>query len=120
MKKIITFLAFFFLSSAFALGQCSDTLYYDSGKIKEIRTFCDSTHQFNGQSIAYFENGKISAVASYVQGVKHGPWRVWHPNGELAYDLYYQYGEKAGEWKAFKEDGELLGIRNYPLKEDNL
>lgn len=94
------------------MSQYSDTLWYNTGEIMEIRQY-NETKEFDGKCTRYFEDGTISAIAHYKGGVKDGLWRVWHPNGNIAYELHYNKGERIGTWKGFDKKGDLIFERKY-------
>ena len=113
MKKIILSVIALFVFSAFGLAQYQDTLWYDNGQIQEIRAYSEFTGQLNGKCLQYFEDGTLSAVVNYKDGLKDGLWRIWHPNGELAYKLHYKNGERTGTWKGYDQKGDLLFEKKY-------
>lgn len=79
--------------------------YYDS---KKVYMEGGSVHnQRDGEWKAYFENGKIQAVATYRQGVQIGDEKVYYENGNLMYQGQYENGICCGTWKFYNELGKL-------------
>ena len=113
MKKIILSVIALFVFSAFGLAQYQDTLWHNNEQIREIRTYKDSTGVLNGKCIQYFEDGSVSAIVYYKNGLKNGPWRIWHPNGNVAYELQYKKGERIGVWKSYNPEGKLVFEKKY-------
>ena len=52
-----------------------------------------------GKWTSFFPNGKIQSECYYVNGLNHGPTRVYLENGKLLYEGEYINGKKAGNWR---------------------
>lgn len=62
-------------------------------------------------------NGGPNYETSYVNGVKHGPYRVFRFNGEKKLIGNYLNGKKHGTWTWFYENGKPETVINYLLDE---
>ncbi|MFW6220035.1 MAG: toxin-antitoxin system YwqK family antitoxin [bacterium] len=117
MKKYLLTFAFLLLSITLFGQTIKDTLYYEKGEVKEIRSFDKKTGKLHGQCIVYSTNGDTLAIAHYYKGEKHGIWKVWRKeDNSLAYEFYYNNGTRVGTWKCYNEQGQLIGEREYAKK----
>lgn len=58
--------------------------------------------------VLYNEAGQLTGIASYKDGQKDGPWRVWNDKGILRFEMFYAKGRKSGIWRTWDDDGKLL------------
>ena len=79
--------------------------YYDNKKIYMEGASADN--QRDGEWKAYFENGKLQAVATYRKGIQIGDEKVYYENGNLMYQGQYENGICCGTWKFYNESGKL-------------
>ena len=52
---------------------------------------------------------------SFKNGLREGPWVVYHENGQLFYKGDYKNGEQEGSWVGYRENGQLYykgGFKN--------
>ncbi|TAG53381.1 MAG: CHAT domain-containing protein, partial [Cytophagales bacterium] len=63
-----------------------------------------------GESIFYFENGKIQTTAFYVNNKKNGPFKEYFPTGILNNEGNMKLDSNDGVWRYYHETGELLAI----------
>jgi antitoxin component YwqK of YwqJK toxin-antitoxin module len=55
----------------------------------------------------------LVAIASFVNGQKNGPWKIWDDQGVLRYDMTYQNDSKVDIWYMYDEAGELVSQQVY-------
>lgn len=46
--------------------------------------------------------------ASYKEGEKDGPWRIWNDKGVMRFEMFYTRGKKSGIWRTWNDEGLLL------------
>jgi antitoxin component YwqK of YwqJK toxin-antitoxin module len=63
--------------------------------------------------VCYFQNGKKSLDASYLNGDLHGKRIMYHSNGKVMDDTDYYYDTRHGESKEYYANGTLKEIENY-------
>ena len=64
-------------------------------------------------SIYYFGNGKPRTIATFRQGLLHGPTFEYHASGQINFITHYYDGEKAGEQKLFDQAGRCLWVKTW-------
>ena len=86
MKKLLSFTIMFILFISISLAQNVEpkfekqdnltkaTYYFDNGDIKEVGFF--KNKKLQGKWISYNQEGKITAIANYENGIKEGTWFV--------------------------------------------
>ena len=47
-------------------------------------------------------------MATYRDGQKDGPGRIWNEKGNLLFEMFYTRGRKCGIWRSWDEEGNLL------------
>jgi len=62
---------------------------------------------FNGVCNEYFDNGKISAVGKYHDGVLNGIFTAYHENGEKYYEGSFVNGKEVGEFVTYYKNGNV-------------
>ncbi|MCB9186710.1 MAG: hypothetical protein H6601_08190 [Flavobacteriales bacterium] len=67
------------------------TNYHKSGTVKETGFFKDGVP--DGKWITYAENGTKTAELSYVDGKRHGEFRVWDEFANAYLEIHYAKGE---------------------------
>ncbi len=82
-----------------------DTIFYPSGKIKEINHYKDG--DFNGPAITYFLSGDKKTEANFVNGKDDGYFTSFYVNGKVESEGWMRDDEKQGEWKYYDEKGRL-------------
>ena len=70
-------------------GSCEN--YYDSGSVKEMRSFKEG--KLTGPFKSYHENGQLASEGQYVNGVADGVWKHYSPTGALISEKTYVNGE---------------------------
>lgn len=59
------------------------------------------------------EQGNVVQLWNEVDGVIHGPWRVWSANGVLIYEVDFLNGKEQGEAKVWDENGNLTRVCHF-------
>lgn len=67
----------------------------------------------NGETIAWFENGKMNSYYYYRDGIQDSIYRVYTEEGGLLVSGQYNKGIKVGKWEYFLSDGSSAGIEIY-------
>jgi antitoxin component YwqK of YwqJK toxin-antitoxin module len=67
------------------------TNYYKSGAVKETGFFKNEIP--DGQWVTYSENGAKTAELSYVDGKRHGEFRVWDEYSNAYMEIHYAKGK---------------------------
>ena len=67
----------------------------------------------NGEWKAYFPDGRVQSVGTFVNGLRTGKATVWQENGNLLQEGYYKEGQHVGKWKFYDEQGNLLKEVDY-------
>jgi hypothetical protein len=67
----------------------------------------------NGEWSSYFPNGTIRSRATFVDGVREGPTKVYHENGLLYYSGQYHRDKQVGEWLFFDAQGAQVKVVRY-------
>lgn len=70
-------------------GSCEN--YYDSGSVKEVRSF--ENGKLTGPFKSYHEGGALASEGQYVNGVADGVWKHYSPTGTLISEKTYENGE---------------------------
>jgi len=92
-----------------------DTLYYDTGEIKEIGKLINyKPKDKRGIWEEFYKNGNLKAKGSYVD-LKEGIWKFYYNSGELKAVGSYENSLKAGPWEYYHENGKIkeTGIYIY-------
>ena len=82
------------------------TLYFESGKVSEIRSYRKG--KMDGTWSTWSEDGVKIGLANYKSNVKHGEWFIWDEQGTLRFEMHYTNGKKTGTWKMYNEEGVLV------------
>jgi antitoxin component YwqK of YwqJK toxin-antitoxin module len=61
----------------------------------------------------YYDNGQISLIEFYVNGVRNGKSESWYKNGQKAGEMFYANGELHEKYTTWMPDGNLLEQFNY-------
>ncbi|MCA1751369.1 MAG: toxin-antitoxin system YwqK family antitoxin [Cryomorphaceae bacterium] len=86
--------------------------FYDSGSLEETGYLVKGKRSGNWNKYDE-ETGSKTYEAHYIDGLKHGSWKVWDANGVLRIESYYDKGKRAGTWKMFDEEGNLFEQKQY-------
>lgn len=118
------------------LGQ----LKYEDLNGKRVAQFDGSP--FTGVAVTKLPNGNVYTSETFMQGLKKGPYKIWHSNGnlyqegttlndlndglykeyyeggQLKYEYHYKRGRKINVWKSWYENGQQWTSRDF--KNDKL
>jgi antitoxin component YwqK of YwqJK toxin-antitoxin module len=62
---------------------------------------------FTGTAVDAWPDGRRASKVAFVDGVQHGPSRLWHPNGTLAEETPYVRGCAEGLNREWYPTGQL-------------
>jgi hypothetical protein len=62
---------------------------------------------FTGVAVEFFPDGKLQSEEYYVDGIEHGPSRVWFPSGQLLEEMNHWRGSLHGYYRMWDERGTL-------------
>ena len=62
---------------------------------------------FTGQTVEYYENGKLAYTTPYVDGKEEGMAEGWFANGVKMEERFYKEGKKEGKHRGWWENGSL-------------
>ena len=84
---------------------------------EENQGFDSRTGNFlEGKVQVYDENGQVSGIYNYRNGLRHGPSEEYHSNGIVSVSNNYLDGKKHGKEEWFSDDGSMTYEVNF--KED--
>ena len=124
MKKI-NLLLFVFVISCSQPNPCAN-LEYRNGL-----TYLDD-NLYTGRCSILYEDGSLSGIQSYVDGLDHGKWKYYYTNGVLETKGQFDKGTRVGKWKYYHPNknikqisyynklGEQVGIWKYYDEKGNL
>lgn len=69
----------------------------------------------NGETTAWFENGKLNSYYYYKDGIQDSIYKVYTEEGSLLVSGQYKQGKKIGKWEYFLSDGTPAGIEIYDI-----
>lgn len=85
---------------------------YTSGNVLlSEQTYKDGVKE--GPWSVYHPNGELQKEGEIRNGLEHGRYREWYPNGQLKYEYQYDAGKKVGKWLSWYEDGTPYTERNF-------
>jgi len=88
-----------------------DTLFYPSGKIKEINMYKDGA--LNGNSVSYYLNGNKKSEGTLKDGKNNGLYTNYYVNGKVESEGWLIDGDYQGEWRYYDELGRLSSKLYY-------
>ncbi|MDR2085200.1 MAG: hypothetical protein LBP67_09430 [Bacteroidales bacterium] len=122
MKKIFLILSFAIVAG-FVHSQTTDTVFYETGKIKIIRTIISDSEVYgkffaengktliaegmyvnkerNGVWVFYDDAGMKNSTETYSAGKKNGISHIYYSDGTIGETLEWKDGIKNGVWKQF-------------------
>jgi antitoxin component YwqK of YwqJK toxin-antitoxin module len=86
-------------------------MYYENGKIKELRHYKNGMK--SGSWLSWDDQGNRMASAHYLKDEKNGIWSIWDNKGQLRYHMRYRNGVKTGTWFMFDERGKLVSKKKF-------
>jgi len=88
-----------------------DTLFYQSGKIKEINMYKDG--ELNGYAVSYYLNGNKKNEGIMKDGKNDGLYTSYYVNGKIQSEGWVVDGDDQGEWRYYDELGKLSSKLYY-------
>ncbi|MBO7616915.1 MAG: toxin-antitoxin system YwqK family antitoxin [Bacteroidales bacterium] len=85
--------------------------YYESGQVKMEGAMKGEKRE--GEWKAYFLDGRLQSIGTFVDGLRTGAATVWQENGNLLQEGFYKEGKHVGKWKFYDEQGNLLKEVDY-------
>lgn len=85
--------------------------FYESYNIFEEKTL--KNNFLDGIVKAYHENGQISSLNYFKQGVQDSIFVLYHDNGNIQVKGQYKDDNKIGVWKFYNSEGNEDGIEEY-------
>jgi MORN repeat variant len=81
------------------------TLYYESGNIKEIRSY--KNKEMNGKVVRYYEDGSLKGEFLYTDNLRKGPAKEYHKNGALSVEGNFADDFRTGKHIYYTADGKI-------------
>ena len=88
-----------------------DTLFYASGRIKEINMYKDG--ELNGNAVSYYLNGNKKNEVTMKDGKDDGLYTSYYANGKMESQGWFVDGDYQGEWKDYDEREKLTSDLYY-------
>lgn len=88
-----------------------DTLFYPSGKTKEINMYENGL--LNGSSVSYYLNGNKKSETTMKDGKIDGVYINYYVNGKIESEGWITDGDYQGEWRYYNELGKLSSKLYY-------
>ena len=93
-------------------GVCvKEVEYYESGQVKMEGGMKGDKRE--GEWKAYFPDGRVQSIGTFVDGLRTGVATVWQENGNLLQEGFYKEGKHCGKWKFYDEQGDLIKEVDY-------
>ena len=80
-------------------------VYYNDGKLKAQGSLINGEKA--GVWTSYYPNGAMWSRTAYFDGLASGASVTYYKNGSIQYTGDYVKGNRAGKWKFYNEDGSL-------------
>lgn len=87
--------------------------WYEGHRQVKIKGGLDKDGKRHGVWKFFDTDGKVKAITTYKNGLRHGHTIVYYPSGMLNYKGEYDNDTTVGEWKFYGEDGSIHKIVNY-------
>ena len=93
-------------------GVCvKEVEYYESGQVKMEGGMKGEKRE--GEWKAYFPDGRVQSIGTFVNGLRTGVATVWQENGNLLQEGFYKEGRHCGKWKFYDEQGDIIKEVDY-------
>lgn len=66
---------------------------------------------FSGDIV--IDNEKYTFEGEYVEGIKHGEWKIRYPDKKIKAILHYNYDLPKGQWTYFYNNNQVQGYENF-------
>lgn len=73
----------------------------------------DSMQNFTGNFVDYYSDSVKAAEGVYINGIKHGLFKIYYHNGKLQQVGVYSNDCKKGEWDYYYENGTLKQMLDF-------
>ncbi|HJD91917.1 energy transducer TonB [Bacteroides coprosuis] len=84
-----------------------EELIYVKNKLKSVMRFKNGVQV--GSQLDYYDNGQLFSHIRYNgEGVKEGPFTLYHSNGKSYYTSFYKEGVENGKYYEYSKSGALL------------
>lgn len=81
--------------------------------IERVTDFVVSKNVFTGPFKDFDHNGKVILTGSYLDGIKEGLFKAYHPNGALKWEMTFKDNQPLGEAKYFYPDGKPMLVLDH-------
>jgi antitoxin component YwqK of YwqJK toxin-antitoxin module len=92
--------------------------YNERGELVSAESYVDD--KLNGKKIIYYLNDQLEAgkmnilsVTNYVNDLKDGAYKEFHPTGKVKMTGNYASGERLGEWIEYYNTGQVMTRVRY-------
>tara|TARA_B110000003_G_C16571540_1_gene504482 strand:+ start:626 stop:1240 length:615 start_codon:yes stop_codon:yes gene_type:complete len=87
--------------------------YYENGKVSDINIFKNGVA--NGLTVNYYKNGTIHLKGNLKNGKEDGEWKFYYASGVLEKKFNYTNGIRTGEQRSYFESGKIKTIKNIVM-----
>ena len=84
---------------------------YETGQVKMEGGMKGEKRE--GEWKAYFPDGRVQSIGTFVNGLRTGKATVWQENGNMLQEGYYKEGRHVGKWRFYDEQGDFLREEDY-------
>lgn len=79
--------------------------FFENGKLSEMANYVNDT--LHGERKIYREDGTVETIETYENGLFSGKYQNLHPNGKVKFEGIYTDNIMGGIWKSYYESGQL-------------
>lgn len=98
--------------TTYEYGEVVKEAYYSTNKeIHETIDFKDAEKTY--KLLTHFQNGNIQTEINYVNGISHGPYKLYNFYGTVIASGYYNNGSQDGTWNWYYDDGKIRISEGY-------
>lgn len=98
-------------------GRAECTAFYKNGGIFSVYSYV--ANKVDGQFRVFHPNGKIELEYSYLQDLTEGPAKSYFDNGQLSFESTYKNNKLEGPAREYYESGKLKRTLNYKNNQIN-
>ena len=69
--------------------------------------------KFSGRCVKYHQNGQISSIEEFKDGLDNGEWIFYFPNNQLKAKGSFELSRRIGKWEYFYENGQQKQLSFY-------
>ncbi|MFD7666476.1 toxin-antitoxin system YwqK family antitoxin [Streptomyces sp. NPDC059788] len=80
--------------------------YEDTYRDDAARVLCEDG-LVTGEVVSRDQEGRITSLVSYHEGVPSGPQFAWYPDGTMKLEGLTRYGLAVGDWRKWYPNGQL-------------